>query len=66
MVRMMIMVMRMMIVVRMMVAKKDENLETKILEAAQATRYPPEADQEESMGKVRDWLKHKFKMVKSQ
>ena len=49
MVRMMIMVVRMMmIVVRMMVAKKDENLETKILEAAQATRYPPEADHREN------------------
>ena len=46
----------MMIVVRMMVAKKDENLETKILEAAQATTYPPEADQEES----KDLLKHKL------
>ena len=44
---------------------KDRNhLETKILEAAQATRYPPEADQEESIRKIRYWLKHKLKTAK--
>ena len=46
--------------------KDGNHLETKILEAAQATRYPPEADQEESIRKIRYWLKHKLKIVKSQ
>ena len=56
------------VVVMMLVCRDDDgnkdgnHLETKILEAAQATRYPPEADQEES----KDWLKHKLKMVKRQ